>query len=188
MRTFIAINLEPEIKRTLSLLIQELGLQDKERRSIKWVRKEGMHLTLKFLGEIKEDKVSQIENVLKNTVKNFSPFSIKIKGTGSFPSGKKNPRVFWVGVKDEKNIKALHALVEDEMEKLGFPKERREFHPHLTLGRVKIFSDFGHILNLLDQYKERHFGEMMVKKITFFRSILKPSGAEYSVLSEFELK
>lgn len=188
MRTFIAIDLEPEIKKTLTLLIQELSLQDKERRSVKWVRKEGMHLTLKFLGEIKEDKVSQIENVLKKTVKDFSPFSMKIQGTGSFPSGKKNPRVFWVGVKDEKNIKALQSMVEDEMEKLGFPNERREFHPHLTLGRVKIFSDLGQILAQLDQYRERHFGEMLVKKITFFRSILKPTGAEYSILSEIELK
>lgn len=188
MRTFIAIDLDPEIKRTLSLLVDELSVQDKERRSVKWIRKEGMHLTLKFLGEIKKEEVLQIENALKNTVKKFSPFSLKVKGSGSFPAGKKSPRVFWVGIEEEKSLKALQSLIEDEMEKLGFPKERRVFHPHLTLGRVKIFSSLGPILAQLDTYKERYFGEMLVKRITFFRSILKPTGAEYSILSEFELK
>lgn len=185
MRTFIAINLSPEIKKTLSLLIDEL---DKGSRNIKWIRQEGMHLTLKFLGEIGRERVPEIEDVLIRISKNYEPFVLKFKGTGSFPPGKKNPRVLWVGIEEGETLRALQSQLEGELEKLGFPKERRKFHAHLTLGRVKSFFNLRGTLSLLEKYRERNFGEMEAEKITFFQSILKPTGAEYSVLSEFEFK
>ena len=185
MRTFIAINLSPEIKKTLSLLIDEL---DKGSRNIRWIRQEGMHLTLKFLGEIGRERVPEIEDVLIRISKNYEPFVLKFKGTGSFPPGKKNPRVLWVGIEEGETLRALQSQLEGELEKLGFPKERRKFHAHLTLGRVKSFFNLRETLSLLEKYRERNFGEMEAEKITFFQSILKPTGAEYSVLSEFEFK
>lgn len=185
MRTFIAINLSPEIKKTLSLLIDEL---DKGSRNIRWIRQEGMHLTLKFLGEIGRERVPEIEDVLIRISKNYEPFVLKFKGTGSFPLGKKNPRVLWVGIEEGETLRALQSQLEGELEKLGFPKERRKFHAHLTLGRVKSFFNLRETLSLLEKYRERNFGEMEAEKITFFQSILKPTGAEYSVLSEFEFK
>lgn len=185
MRTFIAINLSPEIKKTLSLLIDEL---DKGSRNIRWIRQEGMHLTLKFLGEIGRERVPEIEDVLIRISKNYEPFVLKFKGTGSFPPGKKNPRVLWVGIEEGETLRALQSQLEGELEKLGFPKERRKFHAHLTLGRVKSFFNLKETLSLLEKYRERNFGEMEAEKITFFQSILKPTGAEYSVLSEFEFK
>ncbi len=185
MRTFIAINLSPEIKKTLSLLIGEL---DKGSRNIKWIRQEGMHLTLKFLGEIGRERVPEIEDVLIRISKNYEPFVLKFKGTGSFPPGKKNPRVLWVGIEEGETLRALQSQLEGELEKLGFPKEKRKFHAHLTLGRVKSFFNLRETLSLLEKYRERNFGEMEAEKITFFQSILKTAGAEYSVLSEFEFK
>ncbi|MBA7527691.1 RNA 2',3'-cyclic phosphodiesterase [subsurface metagenome] len=185
MRTFIAINLDPEIKKALSLLIEEL---DKGHKNIKWVRHEAMHLTFKFLGEIGREKVPEIENVLKMISKNYESFPMKFKGTGSFPSGMKNPRVLWVGIEEEETLTALQAQLEGELEKLGFPRERRKFHAHLTLGRVKSLVNIKETLSLLEKYRDRDFGEMNVKKISFIQSTLKPTGAEYSILSEFELK
>ncbi len=185
MRTFIAINLDPEIKKALSLLIEEL---DKGHKNIKWIRHKGMHLTLKFLGEIGREKVPEIENVLKMISKKYDSFSMKFKGTGSFPSGVKNPRVLWVGIEDEETLTALQAQMEGELEKLGFQRERREFLAHLTLGRVKSLFDIKETLSLLEKYRDRNFGEMKVEKISFIQSTLKPTGAEYSILSEFELK
>ena len=185
MRTFIAINLSPEIKKTLSLLIDEL---DKGSRNIRWIRQEGMHLTLKFLGEIGRERVPEIEDVLIRISKNYEPFVLKFEGTGSFPPGNKNPRVLWVGIEEGETLKALQSQLEGELEKLGFPRERRKFHAHLTLGRVKSFFNLRETLSLLEKYRERNFGEMEAEKITFFQSILKPTGAEYSVLSEFEFK
>lgn len=185
MRTFIAIDLEERIKKNLSLLLQELN---KVSRNIKWVKKEGMHLTLKFLGEIGEEKIPEIESLLKDISKKHNSFPLCLKRTGSFPPGKKNPRVLWVGIDENRSLKALQAQMEEGLEKLGFPKEKREFHPHLTLGRVKTHSYLGGVLSQLEKESETSFGEMLVKKITFFQSILKPTGAEYKVFSEFELK
>lgn len=185
MRTFIAIDFEEEIKKKLYFLLLEL---DKVSQNIKWVKKEGMHLTLKFLGEIEEEKIPKIEAVLNAISKMCSPFPLRLKGTGTFPPGKKNPRVIWIGIEGGQTLKELQAQLEEELEKLDFPREKREFHPHLTLGRVKIQSHLGGVLSQLEREKETTFGEMKVNKITFFQSILKPTGAEYKVLSEFELK
>ncbi|NIO48016.1 MAG: RNA 2',3'-cyclic phosphodiesterase [Candidatus Aminicenantes bacterium] len=185
MRTFIAINLDPEIKKTLSLLIDEL---DKGHENVRWVKHEGMHLTLKFLGEIGKENVPEIEDVLKMISNKYYSFSLKFIGTGSFPPGMKNPRVLWIGIEEEETLRALQYQLEGELEKLGFPRERRKFHAHLTLGRVKSLSNIKETLSLLEQYRDRNFGEMKADKISFIQSTLKPTGAEYSVLSEFELK
>ena len=188
MRTFIAIALSQEIKQVLFRLIEELDDMDLGQKKIRWVRKEGMHLTLKFLGDIGNEKVSQIENVLKTISEKFQPFFMKFRGTGTFPPRPKNPRVLWIGIEEEETLKTLQHQLERELEKLGFPRENRKFFPHLTLGRVKVFSNLRQTLLLLEKYSGRHFGEMKVEKITFFQSQLKPTGAEYSVLSEFKLK
>jgi len=185
MRTFIAIDLDKGIKEALSALIDQL----KERsKNIRWIRREAMHLTLKFLGEIKEEKVPETENTLEKVVRNYQPFSLKIKGTGYFPLKKKSPRVLWTGVEADETLPSLQQKLESELEKIGFPREKREFHPHLTLGRVKVPSSVQETVRELERHKELVFGEMTVNKITFFQSILKPSGAEYKALSEYQLK
>lgn len=185
MRTFIAIELDENLKNKLLSFIQELTSVS---QNIKWVNKQGMHLTLKFLGELDEDKIPLIRSSLEKTAKKFDVFSIQIKGTGAFPPGKKNPRVLWVGITENDSLHDLQTDVETECELLGFPREKRKFSPHLTLGRVKGHSQLGGVLSLLDKNQNTQFGEMDVKKITFFQSRLKPTGAEYKVLSEFDLK
>jgi len=185
MRAFLAIDLDREIKRNLSALIERLV---KGSKTIKWVRWEGMHITMKFLGEIKEEKISEIENILRKITGTYKPFSLKIKGTGYFPIEKKNPRVFWTGVEADESLISFQQQLEADLEKIGFPREKRKFHPHLTLGRIKAPSFVQETVRELNRYQESVFGEMMVNKITFFQSILKPSGAEYIVINEFHLK
>ncbi len=185
MRTFIAIDLDKEIKEALSALIDKLK---KRSQNIRWVRREAMHLTLKFLGEISKERVPEIENILGKVVKNYQPFFLKIKGTGYFPPKKKNPRVLWTGVEADEVLTSLQKDLEKELQEIGFPEEKREFHPHLTLGRVKVPSSIQEVMRELEKHQESAFGEMTVHKITFFQSILKPSGAEYNPLSEHQLK
>lgn len=185
MRIFIAIDLEENIKKELSLLIEKLKRVSK---NVKWVKKEGMHLTLKFLGEVAEDNIPKIESLLRKTSERHNSFPLHLLGIGTFPPGKKNPRVLWVGIEENKRLEAFQAQIEEGLAKLGFPKEKREYHPHLTLGRIKIHSYLGEALFQLEKNKEKSFGEMLVRKITFFQSILKPTGAKYKVLSEFKLK
>ncbi len=184
MRTFIAIELEENIKTNLSEFLKKLDMGTK---GIRWVKSQGMHLTLKFLGEITEKKACQVRAVLDQSIKDYPPFSLSLKGTGAFPSRSKFPRVLWVGVDHNETLHKIQTRLENEMEKLHFPKEKREFHPHLTLGRIKKPQNLGPVLNLFQQQEKKDFGKMNVEKITFFQSILKPTGAEYSILSEHKL-
>lgn len=184
MRTFIAIKLEDSIKKSLTTLLEKMRHKGGK---IKWVKEEGMHLTLKFLGEIQETKVSEVEKILEKITQNSSSFSIRIKGTGCFPH-RRNPRVLWTGVEGGEQLVSFHNQLDVELEKIGFEREKREFRPHLTLGRVKSVFSIKEIMDELEKHQDTVFGEMKVNKITFFRSVLKPSGAEYSVLSEFSLK
>lgn len=185
MRTFIAIDLEEEIKKKLCFFLLELK---RVSQNIKWVKEEGMHLTLKFLGEVKEEKTTEIEAALRTMTQDYRPFPLRLHGTGTFPPGKKIPRVIWVGVEENRTILSYQASLESELEKLGFAKEKRPFHPHLTLGRVKVPSHLGGLISQLERERETRFGEMIVHNITLFQSILKPTGAEYRALSEFILK
>jgi len=184
MRTFIAIDLDDPLKQNLEALIDELRPNGK---NIRWVNAQGMHLTLKFFGEILDQDVSRLAGLLENLIKSHSAFDLKLQGSGWFPPGRKNPRVLWVGVEAGPSLGILQKDIEIAVEKLGFPREAREFHPHLTLGRVKFPSRLELLLLDLEKHRETFFGDMRVSKVTFFRSTLKPSGAEYSVLSEFPL-
>lgn len=185
MRTFIAINLNPDLKDTLANLVARL---EKKGGHVKWVNQESMHLTLKFLGEIDENTALKIEDVLKRISGHTKPFILSLRGAGYFPQDRRNPRVLWIGLSEEKALIALEEELEAELEKLGFSREKRKFHPHLTLGRVKSAAGIAEIIDALERERETNFGEMTVKRITFFQSILKPSGAEYLIISEFEFK
>lgn len=183
MRTFIAIDLDPELKKALQDLVLKLKRTGAD---IRWVNFHGMHLTLKFLGEVGQDKLPAVENVLKEAAAASSRFPLVLMGTGTFPGGK-SPRVIWAGFKEDPALLSLQKAVEDGLEREGFPREEREFHPHMTLGRVKSPSRVREALVELEKYRETSFGEMTARKVTLFESVLKPQGAEYRAVSEFEL-
>mgnify|MGYP000269629356 CR=1 FL=1 len=185
MRTFIAIDMDEAIKYELNAFIEVLR---KHPVNIKWVHSQGMHLTLKFLGETREDKISDIQKVLDNTTVSTGLFTLNIKGTGWFPPGKRSPRVLWVGCNENKILMSLQSKIENNLEELHFLKEKRNYHPHLTLGRVRNNQNINKLLDEFILNKDKNFGRMDVSKITFFQSILKPAGAEYKMLSEHNLK
>ena len=184
MRTFIAVDLDHALKQALLSLVDTLRRKGGD---VRWVKDQGMHITLKFLGEVEPEKISKVESTLKEVTASHTPFSLKIRGTGCFPN-EKNPRVLWTGIYAEDSLCAIQRQLEKELEKIGFAREEREFKPHLTLGRVKSASFLGETISELKKYEEKVFGEMIVRKITFFQSVLKPSGAEYIALSEHHLK
>jgi len=184
MRTFIAIDLDETIKNAISEFIRKLDRGDK---NIRWIKPQGMHLTLKFLGDITKEKMAGIQTVLNKITKGHPPFQLNLEGTGTFPPGKKNPRVLWIGVKENRTLLEIQSRLENELEKLHFPREQRKYHPHLTLGRVKNPYHLESVLCILDKNKEKEFGDMTVSQITLFLSTLKPTGAEYTKLSEHTL-
>ena len=186
MRTFVAIELAPDLKITLEALIRNIK---KGAKGIKWTHSAGMHLTLKFLGDIPPEKAGDVIVLLKTVAEKHSTFPLQLKGTGTFPpGGKRGARVIWAGITETPELMALHKGMEEGFERIGFPREDRPLHPHLTLGRVKSTDGIESVLAELEKYRETDFGGMMVDRIRFFESVLKPDGAYHSVLAEVEFK
>ncbi len=186
MRTFIAIDLAPGIKAGLETLVRKVR---KSAGGVTWVKPEAMHLTLKFLGDIPEDSVGTVKALLEKLAGARRPFSMRLKGTGTFPpGGRMSARVLWAGIEESSELMELQSALEAECEKAGFPREARAFHPHLTLGRVKSSDGLEPVLRELERYREADLGEMTVAAVTFFQSVLGPSGPVYKVLVEAELK
>lgn len=183
MRTFIAIDLDSGIKGALLEFTGRL----KRPPSVKWAGIQGLHITLKFLGEISEDEAQRVESELRTVADMHPRFPLRIKGTGTFPPDSRKPRVLWAGIEESPDLASLQADIDGALEGIGFPKEERAFHPHLTLGRTKYPSDMKETLSILAKNADTLFGQMTVEKITFFRSILKPQGAEYSIIAEVRL-
>ena len=135
VRSFIAIPVPAEglqaLTATVKWLEPDLG------RSVRWVRPEGIHLTLKFMGDIPAGIVENVLEALQPVAAQFSPFNLAISGLGVFPNLQR-PRVLWAGVHgDLETLSNFQSAVDDAVGKLGLPKEQRAFSPHLTLGRVR---------------------------------------------------
>jgi len=185
MRTFVAIELESEVKNSLLKFIKKL---DSHNPNIRWVKDQGMHLTLKFIGEITEDKASDIRSVLKDLSLRHEHFPLKLAGTGTFPPRSRHPRILWVGIEESQQLMSVQKEIDSLLEKVSISGEKRKFHPHLTLGRVKSNHKIIQVLEHLSANKDTEFGSQEVEEITFFRSTLKPTGAEYNALSKIQLK
>jgi RNA 2',3'-cyclic 3'-phosphodiesterase len=183
MRAFIAIDLAPEIKDGLRELVRTLKAT---RADVRWVEPDGMHLTLKFLGEIDAARADRVREVLAATALRHPAFPVRLEGTGAFP-GDRAPRVFWAGVAAGPELAAFHMDLEAALAVEGFETEARDFRPHLTLGRVKGPGRLGEAAAELDRRRTGSFGAMTVRRIALFESRLGPGGASYRIVDEAEL-
>ena len=179
IRTFIAIELPETIISAISKVqegVKSYGF------NIRWVHPENIHLTLKFLGDTKEDETDKIAKVIFESVKTYSPISLFAKGIGVFP-GIKRPRVIWAGISGHLNpLFKLQKKLENGIEMLGFKKEKRPFRAHLTLGRIKDRIDpkrFGDTLRAFGGFESETF---YADKVILYKSELKPTGAVYTQL------
>jgi len=186
MRTFIAVELQKDIVEAVDRFLTKTT-QEIKNNKISWVKKENLHITIKFLGEIEEEQLETINKVLSEISKSIKSFEVEIKEIGVFPN-LNYPRVVWIGVKDEaNNLVSLANLVEEKLAKFGFQKEDKEFTAHLTIGRVKKLNNLNEIKTYVEKYKSIEFGKSKIDSITFFQSILKPEGPEYKVIEKFSL-
>jgi len=189
IRTFIAIELDEELKGNLRRLQGRLGEQIAP-RSVRWVRPEGIHLTLKFLGDTPEDKVPAIQSALAQAVASITPFTFTVGGLGCFPNTRR-PRVVWVGLSEPTGaLAALRNAVEARVAPIGFPTEKRPFRPHLTLGRVQRNASESEVREIGEVVTIAAIGtidEMAVSTVFHIRSDLRPTGAVYTKLCEAEL-
>jgi len=184
LRTFIAIDIPGNILseiRELQEGIKDYGFK------IRWVRPESIHLTLKFLGDIKAVKINEIAEAISKTVVRYTPISLQAKGVGVFP-GIKRPQVLWVGLAGQlEPLVSLQKTLDENLETIGFPMEKRPFKGHLTMGRMKAKIDvkkFGDVLMTFRSFESEAF---TADKIILYKSELKPSGAVYTELASASL-
>lgn len=183
IRAFVGVRIDPNVAQKISELQSQLKGSVK---GIRWVRRENIHFTLKFLGPVKEERIEGITEVLQQTLRPISRVPIIARGIGVFPDIKK-ARVLWVGL-EGKSLAPLAMDVENALEPLGFTQEKRAFKPHLTIGRWRDFS--GPLKGLkeeIERWKDYDFGESWVEEVVFFQSVLKPQGAVYSPLGVIPL-
>ncbi len=180
LRCFIAIGMPEPIKREISEIIELMKKYDVD---VKWVEMENIHITLKFLGKTPETLLPRIRKSLSTIALSYEPFYIKIYDIGMFPN-RRYPRIIWIGVEDSEIVKRLQKDIEDSMESLGYQREDKEFHPHLTIGRVRSQKGMANLINQLDTFKGKNLGSIEVNNIKLMRSELRPTGAKYHCLYE----
>jgi RNA 2',3'-cyclic 3'-phosphodiesterase len=183
VRTFIAIDLEPGLKTALQELIRKLKATGAD---VRWTRGEGLHLTLKFLGDVDAEELDKVKRVMGHVAGRHRSFPLEFSGTGAFPN-ERSPRVLWVGFAAEPGLLELQKGLELGLETEGFAREDRPFKPHLTLGRVKGPGRISDAVQALARETPERWGGMTVRKISLFESRLRPTGAEYLVVAEAEL-
>ena len=180
MRVFIAIDLPNEIRDALREIQRQLrSLTD----SVRWVVPESIHITLKFVGEVPDKRVEDINTALRGLT--WKPFTVTVRGVGFFP-GTRSPRIFWAGM-EAPTMKGLAEHLDARMERQGFDKEKRAFRPHITLARAKDSRIDSSLVLGATEYQEHNFGSFTVDRVFLFKSTLKPSGAVYEKLKEYLL-
>lgn len=155
--------------------------------SLKVVRTDQLHLTLKFLGDTEEGLVPEIATAIRDATEEVRPFEIRIVGTGAFPSlGRIN--VVWVGIEGASPLAKVTNALEVPLEALGFPRERRPWTAHVTLARAKGRPDLDRVRAVLEAHANQAFGTASVDAVHLKKSVLTPRGAEYSIVETVQLK
>ena len=188
LRLFVACELPGEARQALAA-VQRL-LQERGTEGLRWVRPEGIHLTLKFLGEVPARRLEAIERALARAVQEPFSLSVRLGRLGSF-GGSTGLRVVWVGLEgDVEELARLAARVEGALDPLGFPRERRPFAAHLTLARVKEGAspqDRRRLFELVRSLEPPPLPGATLETVSLMQSTLEPGGARYQCLARFPI-
>ncbi len=182
IRAFVAVNLSLETVRAIAEFQRELRTaRELSGTKVTWVPPANMHQTIRFLGNIDKELVEVIAARLEAAAERVAPFAVTARALGCFPSPQA-PRVLWVGLVDEESgLTKLYDEVNAELAELGFERERRPFHPHVTLGRVR--KGRPDLAALVQENAERTFGTSRVMEVVLYESRLRKGGAEYVALA-----
>jgi 2'-5' RNA ligase len=180
MRLFLAVDLPDQVRHELSVVQNALKpLSD----SARWVSADSIHITLKFLGEVPEKVLDDIDTALAGL--SWKPFTVTVHGIGFFP-GNRSPRVFWAGM-EAPTMQDLAEELDSRMERLGFDKEKRAFRPHITLARARDTRIDSALVTGASQYEEYAFGSFTADRVFLFKSTMSSSGSVYEKLKEYLL-
>jgi 2'-5' RNA ligase len=187
IRTFIAVEISPSVIGRAGDLIDKLRVAAAE---INWVRPQQMHLTLKFLGDVPDTETPDICRVVSKVAAGIEPFEVTFRGAGAFPNVK-DPRTLWIGIEDGADeLKRLAADVDETLKsELGYAKEQRGFHPHLTIGRVKreLPGSEGELTRLLEKHAHFDADLAVIDEVVTFASFLGRQGPSHEAMGRAEL-
>lgn len=185
-RVFCAIDLPPQLKQKLADHGEQLREAEPDAHA-SWTRPDNIHLTLKFLGNVNVPDVAKLSQAAERAVVSVPRFKLTAEGPGTFPKNGP-PRVLWIGISDpDEQLARLHASLENEGAKLGFAKEARAFHPHLTLARLRS-SKGAKALGAAHRARDFEPVEISVSELLVIRSELGREGSRYSVISRHQLE
>jgi 2'-5' RNA ligase len=183
-RIFAAIKAHPDDKfMQIFGELKKKSVNDK----ITWVDPANIHITLKFFGETEEEQIPLIINRLDSLASTCEPFDIELYGTGIFGSSYQ-PRVVWIGIMQNPSLIRLGQDILDEMERIGFKKDRQNFVPHLTLGRIKSIQNKQRFFELIGTFRETPISSQTIAGYHLIESLLSPKGPTYKVLESFNFK
>ncbi len=182
-RIFIAVRIEPEVE-----LVRMISSFKKVLRNdaIKWTENSNIHITLVFLGDTEEKRVTEIDELLKKICTGFGDFKLLLSGAGVFRSIS-DPRVLWTGIAKSPEMTDLNRRILSGLRETGTMLEERPFSPHLTLGRIKRLNNISDLTNLIDKYQGKEIQRVKVSEIILYESILHPEGAVYKPFGRYSL-
>lgn len=185
-RVFCAVALPEEVRNRAAAHIKTLREAAPKARA-SWPRVESLHVTLKFLGELETARVDSLSQAAARAAEGFEKFELAIEGAGAFPP-RGMPRVLWLGVKDESGkLATLQQRLEEECAAAGFARENRKaFHPHLTIARLRAPAN-SERLAALHQELGFESAAFNVRELLVMRSELGPGGSRYSEISRHDL-
>lgn len=180
MRVFIALDIPEEIRTRLTKYMERTRALAPQAR---WARVEGLHVTLKFIGETSEQRIEEMKASLTSI--KAAPLVVRFEGVGFFPNPKA-ARVFWAGVDGGEELPRLATTIDSVLEKVGFAREQKTYHPHLTLARTSV-RPLGELQPLLEDNPPQ-FGTMTAREFFLYRSQPQKGGSKYTKLERFELR
>jgi 2'-5' RNA ligase len=183
IRAFLAIRPTQEVIQSLLSAQAEL---DGAGADVRWVSADAVHLTIQFLGDVRESEVPQIESGLGEQLGALPPFEIECRGLGMFPN-QKRPRVVWVGLRGD-GIHRVADAAETVLSPLGFPPEERDLTPHITIGRVRSARGAEGLVRALKESADRSFGSCRIEEVILYRSQLRSDGAVYTPIVAIPLR
>ncbi|HEX6981836.1 MAG TPA: RNA 2',3'-cyclic phosphodiesterase [Balneolaceae bacterium] len=176
MRCFVAVPFLETVK-------QQLGVLQEPVKGLRWQKINQLHITLKFLGDVSEDKVKALQTEFSKI--KMPAFSLSLQGLGYFPKGKR-PRVLWAGVEENQSLRKLRDKVEGICVSAGFKAGARPFMPHITLARVKGASG-DEVESLITRNQQLKIHDIPVDEFVLYESKLHSMGAEHIRLKSFGL-
>ena len=185
IRTFIAVDISSALRSVATGWIRRLSQVTYDYR---WSEPENLHVTLNFLGDVPDADIPTVCDRVRDTVAGSGSFEMSLQSLGAFPKNRQ-PRTVWMGVGDgAEQLRAIQAQLTTALLKLGFPKDRHRYSPHLTLGRLKRGGHWSsRVVEIIEANQELSPAECQVNEVVVYSSYLEKSGPSYSAMSRIEL-